>query len=272
MSCRVALLGIGLVGPGLDGWESSVPILAGRVRYEDGASLPTSSAGILTPNLRRRTTATIRLAFSAGEQAIAHSGLTADGICTLFSSSHGDMEVADALCRALALTDHLVSPTRFHNSVHNAAAAYWSIATGSQLPSTSIAAFAASFASGLLDAAVFACAEDREVLLIAYDVPAPHPMSLAAPVLAPFGVALVLAPRRESDDLGQIEPRLASGVEVARMFDPGLEQLRQGNSAAQCLPLLSAIARGATETLAMPYLKTSQLCVQYEPGTRRFAP
>ena len=89
-----------------------------------------------------------------------------------------------------------VSPTRFHNSVHNAPAGYWSIATGARGPSTSLCAHESSFAAGLLEAAIQAHAEATRVLLIAYDLPHPFPLSAVAPVSAPFGVALLLAPAR----------------------------------------------------------------------------
>ena len=177
MTCGAAVLGLGIVAPGLDGWESSAPILAGRSTFAEEGALPSLRGGLLKPNLSRRTTDTIRLAIRAGEQAAAHSGLPVGGLSTLFSSSDGDMEVADALCRALALPDRPVSPTRFHNSVHNAPAAYWSIATGSQRPATSIAAYNSSFTSGLLEAVAFVQVEGREILLVAYNSPAPHPMS-----------------------------------------------------------------------------------------------
>jgi hypothetical protein len=265
MSCQIALAGIGIVAPGLNGWEGSAPILAGEARYRPGGPLPPPGPGLLGPTLRRRTTATTRLALAAGEQAVAHSGLPADSVCTLFSSSDGDMEVADALCRGLATPDHLVSPTRFHNSVHNAPAAYWSIATGSRLPSASIAVYAMSFTSGLLDAAVFVRAEGRETLLVAYDSPAPFPMSVLVPIPSPFAVAMVLAPVGGARELGRVHLEIARERGLDGMPDPGLERLRQGNSAAHCLPLLGAVARGAPQTVVLPYLRNRGLVARFEP-------
>ena len=48
--------------------------------------------------------------------------------------------------------DQPVSPTQFHNSVHNTAAGYWSIATGSQQPTTCLACHDATAAAALLKA------------------------------------------------------------------------------------------------------------------------
>ena len=43
-----------------------------------------------------------------------------------------------------------ISPTQFHNSVHNAAAGYWHIAAGSAAPSLSVGGHDGAFAAGLL--------------------------------------------------------------------------------------------------------------------------
>src|SRR5690606_40428753 len=67
----------------------------------------------------------------------------------VFASSGGDYPIIDQICKALCEPERLVSPTQFHNSVHNSAAGYWSIATGSRAPSTSISAFDDTFAAGL---------------------------------------------------------------------------------------------------------------------------
>ena len=49
---------------------------------------------------------------------------------SVFTSAHGDLAVNDYMCATLATQPTAISPTRFHNSVHNAAAGYWTIATG----------------------------------------------------------------------------------------------------------------------------------------------
>ena len=50
----------------------------------------------------------------------------------VFSSSSGDGQNCHESVRSARVSDRRVSPTRFHNSVHNAAAGYWSIATGAK--------------------------------------------------------------------------------------------------------------------------------------------
>src|SRR5205085_5133320 len=101
---------------------------------------------------RRRTGAVIRLALTTGLQALANGGLSAAEVMTVFTSSGGDGQVIHEICEALASAHREVSPTRFHNSVHNAPAGYWGIATRSHAASTSLCAFDWSFAAGLLEA------------------------------------------------------------------------------------------------------------------------
>ena len=84
-----------------------------------------------------------------GFEAVAASGLDASGLVSVFSSSGADGDNCHAICETLAGTDRQISPTRFHNSVHNAPSGYWGIATGAMAPSTSICTYDATFGAGL---------------------------------------------------------------------------------------------------------------------------
>jgi hypothetical protein len=68
------------------------------------------------------------------------------------------------------------SPTRFHNSVHNAAAGYWGIATKSMAPCQVLCGFDASFGAGLMDALAQVALKRQSTLLIAYDSEYPEPL------------------------------------------------------------------------------------------------
>ena len=89
-------------------------------------------------------------------------------------------------------SERLISPTRFHNSVHNAAAGYWSIAYGCTEASTSLCAGDASFGAGLLEALAQLAAVAPAVLLLAYDADYPPPLHAKRPIADAFGVALLL--------------------------------------------------------------------------------
>lgn len=244
------ILGIGLIGPGLDGWPTGGQALRnGGASYTYG-STQIPAPGLLPANERRRTTACIKLALAAAEQAVKDANLDPAELASVFSSSHGDMQVCDNLCRALASDEKPVSPTQFHNSVHNAAAGYWSIATGSRQPSTSLAVAQSSFTAGLLEAVLQSRAVGRPVVLISYDHPAPAPLDAAAPLTAPFAAALVV----QTAENAPLRLSLSSGTETT-LAQPELERLRLGNPAARALPLLAALADNLPTTVFLPHLE-----------------
>src|SRR5580704_17753538 len=167
--------GIGLLGPGLDGWTGSIALLEGRSPYISHPTvLPTPDG--LPPAERRRLGRVVKLALGVGLQATAKAAVDPATLPAVLASSGGDGNNCHEICQALSLEEPLISPTRFHNSVHNAAAGYWSIATGSTAASNAICAFDASFAAGLLEAVTQVVVDQTRVLLVAYDAPYPQPL------------------------------------------------------------------------------------------------
>ncbi len=256
----VRLLGIGLIGPGLDGWSDSARVLRNGAAAYAHRETEIPAPGLLPANERRRTTACIKLALAAAEQAVRAADLNPAELASVFSSSHGDMRVSDNLCRALASDDRPVSPTQFHNSVHNAPAGYWSIATGSRQPSTSLAVADSSFSAGLLEATLQSLASGRPVLLTAYDHPAPAPLHEAAPLTDPFAVAVVVQAEHRQP---QLRLSLETGEEN-RLTHSELERLRLGNPAARALPLLAALADNLPTTVRLPH-QERQMRIDLEP-------
>ena len=242
--------GIGVRGPGLDGWLAAREVLSGRATYAI-ASTELVAPPLLPPAERRRVGKGVKVAIEVGLEAVAHSGRDATTLASVFTSSSGDGDNCDAICRALA-TDRLISPTRFHNSVHNAPSGYWGIAAQSMAPSTSLCAFDASFAAGLMDAMTqLACGADA-VLLVAYDAPYPEPLHAARPTPETFGIAFVLARELGEKAIARIEiaasalSSASSSIDTrpfTPMRDAALEACRKAIPAARALPLLAAIAR-----------------------------
>jgi hypothetical protein len=169
------------------------------------------------------------------------SGLDPRGLPAVFASSGADGETIAAILTALTAPGREVSPTRFHNSVHNAPSGYWGIAVQSREAVTSVSCHDASFAAGLLEAAVQVVTGGRAALLVAYDLPYPKPLSDARRIDASFGVALVLSPAPPDQALGTLELRIAASADPTACQDAGLEALRCGNPAARALPLLAML-------------------------------
>jgi hypothetical protein len=187
---------------------------------------------------------------AVAEQCVADAALDPRELCTVFASSHGDMQISDSLCRTLSTEDKPVSPTLFHNSVHNAPAGYWSIGTGSRCASTSLAVGDASFPAALLEAVLQSQTSDSPVMLVCYDHPAPFPLSSAAPLRGAFALAMAVLAVADKPGLSLT---LADG-ETSVIGQPQLEQIRLGNPAARALPLLQAIAIGEPTTISLAYL------------------
>jgi len=263
MTLAATVEGVGLVGPGLAGWSAARERLAGREAFEAAATV-IPSPELLPATERRRAGKTVKLALAAGLEAARMAGRDAGSLAAIFASSGGESENCHAICEALAGEDRLISPTRFHNSVHNAAAGYWGIATGAMVPSDALGAFDASFAAGLLEALVRLAADPAQpTLLIAYDTPYPPPLDAARPIADSFAVALVLA-RGDAKAGARIEAQLEERAADA-MDDAALEGVRRGIPAARSLPLLRALAREAPCEVALEYLDRRVLRVRVQP-------
>ncbi len=255
--------GIGVLGPGLTDWHEAAAVLSGAKPYSPAATLLTAPA-LLPPTERRRAGRVVKLALSVALEASSRAKIDPAGLASVFSSSGGDGHNCHELCQALALPGREVSPTRFSNSVHNAAAGYWSIATGAKLESNVICAFDASFCAGLLEAMTQVVVDGQSLLLVAYDTEYPEPIRSKRPVPDAFGAALVLTPDRRPHSAARIEVALG-GERPDAMADAMLESLRVSIPAARCLPLLSHLARADAGRAVLEYLDVSSVVVNVEP-------
>lgn len=265
MSSLVGYLeGVGLLGPGLSDWQRGAHLLTGETPW---APAPTviPVLNCLPSAERRRTGTPVRIALTAGLEATANAGVDPAGLPAIFSSSGGDGQNLHEICAALASGERQLSPTRFHNSVHNAPSGYWGIATGATAASNALCAYDASFGAGLLEALTQVHVEQRAALLVAYDTQYPEPLRGARPIPDAFAVALVLAPERRPATLARLEVRLGEAP-ADDMPEPGLEVVRQGIPAARCLPLLAQLARKRSGTVVLDYLSPWTLRVEVGPG------
>ena len=245
----VSVIGVGVLGPALPDWATAQALLRDPSQWQRQATI-IPAPNRLAAAERRRAGNVIKASIAVADEALAASGLRPSELPTVFTSSTGDPLNCHLLCEALATTERLVSPTRFTNSVHNAAAGYWHIAAQSRQPSTSLAAFDASFAAGLLEAAVQVHATQAPVLLVACDVPYPEPLHALRPVEDVMAVALVLAPESPGGRALRIETA-SSDRPFTRCEDAAFEALRLGIPAARALPLLHALANNAATTIVL---------------------
>lgn len=263
----VYVAGVGVSGPGLRGWKESRAVLRGEAAH-DSAAMPEISAAFLPATERRRAGRNTRLALEVAREAVDQAGVAPDAVATVFASSSADTEVIHAICESLASpdpADRMLSPTRFHNSVHNATAGYWSIAAASRQPSTSIAYYDKSVAAGLLEAATQAMTEQKPVLLVVCETPYPEPLASAQPTCAPFGAALLLCPAQSETSLAHLAVDLAPLAAPGPALGGSLEALRRGNFAARILPLLRALATQETSVVTLDHAAPHGLRVECTP-------
>jgi hypothetical protein len=236
---------VGLSAPGLPNWDEAQAVLRGDAPYI-ASEPPPYLPRLLPANERRRATPAIRQAFRVAEDATTVAGIDPERLATVFVSSDADLGIIHRTSSALAEPTRLVSPTDFHNSVHNAASGYWSIATRGRLPSTTLCAYDASFAAGLIDAATMVMAEDLDTLLVAYDVPGPPILDERRHFVCAAGSALVLS--ADGEGAARLTLTIQPGRATA-LDDPALEALRLGNPALRALPLLQLLARRRAGTV-----------------------
>ncbi|WP_020647736.1 beta-ketoacyl synthase chain length factor [Solimonas variicoloris] len=258
---RVAIEAIGLAAPGLPDWPSAARVLRGEAAHE-AVELPAYAPQLLPPNERRRATPAVRQAFRVAEEAIA--GRDASSLATVFAGSDGDMSILHRICAAVAEPQKLVSPTDFHNSVHNAAAGYWGIAVASTAPSTTLAGYDGSFALGLFEAALQVVSDARDVLLVVFDVPAPPPLFDARSLGCAASCALWLKPAGGAAPLGHLDLALGDAAETTLEVS-ALEALRLANPALRALPLLQRVARGEAGTVVLPNAGGRALHLHWQP-------
>jgi hypothetical protein len=260
----VHLDAVGLAGPGMASWTEGAKVLAGEITYRGGDN-PKCMSELLPANERRRVSATVRLALQVAEEAMARASLDFGNVCSVFATCDGDTEIFERICLALTQPGRPVSPTQFHNSVHNAAAGYWAIAARSPMPSTTVCAYGASFVAGLMEAAAQLRVEARPVLLVAYDYPVPGALAAFAGAYPPFAVALLMSPEATAQST-RLHMETVSGQLPQRMGCEQLERLRVSNPAAGSLPLLEALASGAPGRVILPHVNGVQLAVHVETG------
>lgn len=238
---RIHLEGVGLWSKQLASFSALQSLLAGD-RPEPPTPKP--SAATLPPNERRRAPESVLLAVEVAGQAIAMSRRPADSLTCVFSSSHGDQAITDYMCSTLVQTPTELSPTRFHNSVHNAPVGYWTIATGCHQPSTAVCAHHMSFGAGLLEAIAHALADRSPVLLVCSDIAGVFPLVEETGCTQSFGCALVLSPVVTDATLASLEVTLTPGHAVVEALPDVLAGLRDANGSGDALPLLTVMARG----------------------------
>ena len=263
-----SIAGIGFWTRGLPSWEAACAYLADGQLPEAPANRP--SPQLLAANERRRAPETVAVALEVALAACTAAGRDPATLASVFTSTHGDLSITDYMCETLASAPLTLSPTRFHNSVHNAASGYWSIATGATPAAQVLGAYDASVAAGLLEAITQVHASGAPVLLVAADSEYPEPLHAKRPIQDTSAFALLLAPAQGPRSLGRLLlPRQGALRDTAgdlTDLPSALAALVDAMPPMRGLPLLAALAGGAARHVALPYWPPQWLWLDVAPA------
>lgn len=261
---EVVAEGVAFWASRLPGWDIARAVMRGEQSAPE-APAPRPAPALLGPTERRRAPDTVAIALEVAARACAAAGRSPSELPAVFASTHGDLAISDYMCATLVDTPALISPIKFHNSVHNAAAGYWSIGTSCHAPYTAISAFQHTFGAGLLESVVQIACEQQPVLYVAFDVEAKGPLSTIAPSRGLLGVAFVLAPASAAARPGC--RRLTLRIDADQPCEAtrprsAAAALVADNALAPCMPLLEALAADAPATVQLSLGERTSLNIQ----------
>ena len=256
---KANILSVGLTAPGLVNFESFRAMMLSGQEPNTSEPLEKYSPAFLPANERRRTTATIKLALKTAEEGLTsykEQFPEADlQIPVLFVSKDGDTLISARMCQAVSETEPMISPTQFHNSVHNAPAGYWMIGQENRAPASAISVGDYAIANGLLEAVLQSQSESKPVLVVIYDLPFDDlmPVHDFMKGQAPFAFSLIL----DASGVNQSEslPELSLSLTQVDGDQPANNPY-QGLPAAEGYPLLQAIVlsqeKSSSEEMTFP--------------------
>lgn len=244
--------GLGWWSPGCAGWPPAREALAAGRWPAAGSGRP--STALLPANERRRAPDAVLMALQVADEACAAAGVDRSTVASVFASAHGDRVITDALCRTLADDPALLSPMRFHHSVHNAAAGYWAMGAANHQAGLALAGGRQTWAAALLEAACQCLADQREVLLVGGETPAPGLLREVAPELPAHAMALLLAPAGAPGRSLQLRLLSSAGPAAA------------GDHTDGAPPLFVALADKASTDLALRLGEGLSLGLTLGPG------
>jgi len=266
--------GLALWAPTLPDWAAARAAMRGETHERPaaggGPAPPAATVcrpapAMLAANERRRAPDSVVLALEVAAAAVADSCHDGSTLASVFTSAHGDLPIIDALCTALARAPLLLSPTRFHHSVHNAASGYWAIGSACHAASTALAAFDHSFAAGLLEAACLCAADGEPVLLVGYDTAATGGLASVNRSRGLLGVALVLSPRPGPRSRWRLDWQTQAGKAAAPLLRSPAARAMAANAMADALPLAQALANDSATALALPLSPALHLALALWP-------
>ncbi len=190
---------------------------------------------LLRGPLRRRATSQTRSAVEVLGQVLQQARWDGSRVSTIWGTAHGEHATSISMFEWMCRGEGKLSPTQFHNSVHNTAGGYASIAQKNTATSTTLTGAGELVVSGFVEAAGLLQEGQDEVALVFFDEPLRPPFAvpgMEASLAIGFGLSI------HTDGalarLGTFRREAEKGVHPAENFS--------GVHVAAAIPLLENLA------------------------------
>jgi hypothetical protein len=265
------VVGLGAWGDYFNSWSSLADLLQNSdlVAEDELKKIAGPKPQIIPANERRRAPLPVRLAVESSWQASQMANINPKDLSCVFVSGFGDTQLTDYMCSVLASDSKELSPTKFHNSVHNAAAGYWTISTGCQQAANSIAGFKHSVALTLMEGMLQCVEENKPILLAFFDAPVSAVLTDILGQGNSFSCALVIVPDNYYSGYDYLK-KIKATIKYHSCEWPSLAaqnnaliQYYINNPSARILPFLEVLL-GVSKTGAVEFPLSEQTSLSLE--------
>lgn len=232
---------VSLIAPSKDGAQP----LARSLATADFTAFPEGwkpNPESIPARARRRYSPQTLLAIQAAENI---SPALAEDAAWVFGSAYGEGETLQLILEALRGPTMAIRPTRFQNSVHNAASGQWTIAQSIKTAATSICGADHTAGSSLLKALLQVQLEQRPVGVVLFDAPLPAPLDTSHRLSCPAGAGLALSSRQSQQSFASIAFSLVKQAETPPQTSYSQAAFATQNPVFSILPLFEKLAERA---------------------------
>jgi len=233
---ELSLTGIAFWAPGHD---DLVRLAAGDCSADPAIKAP--KAEILPARLRRRCSLLTRMSAEVVAKASAEAAIDTSSATVILASVYGEIRTTGQLLVMMAEEPGSpLSPTRFHNSVHNTPIGYLSIACKNHCGSTAISAGPRTLAMAMLEAATVIAAGEGPVVVVLVEEPLPEGLAMDRGTYDGLAVAFVVEAARDAG----IRVRLGRAASAHPL--PEIPENIAGNPCANAVAVATALIAGMT--------------------------
>ncbi len=249
---RCSVKAVGAWGQNYTSWVELTELLSKGSTAENTSTSPKPE--IIPANERRRAPLPVKLAVESSWQATQTAGIDPKELACVFVSGLGDTQLTDYMCKTLASENMQLSPTKFHNSVHNAAAGYWTISTGCMKAANSVAGFNESVSLALFEAFCQCIEENAPVLIAFYDSPVSEILKPLLKNDQSFSAAIIIEPSTSDDDNNILEMSVTSVSSdwPKLQLEANLHESYEKNPSARILSVLKLLADNSKDSISLP--------------------